>query len=284
LILCEKPMAAPEDPETCRWMVAAVQASRAIVLYDFPELFDDLTRRIEQFLTGWKRFRITGIEVTRSKDREDPANPRNYKRMVPIQYQESVHCLAFVLHVLGLTAGDWSTVFDSGVSVAAQAAPYAAPNPAEYPYVVDGACRFAMRLGGVSVTGNTNFKSGAAWTKRRVITGSGDERPFRIEAEYLEGHKRLLINGVDQQCDPRADSYRQVLETANMWRAACRRDELLSGRFPHPAFARWTYQLSSVLWRSSRDRREIRLRSLADLLEFDARFREEVPRLPRYSP
>ena len=282
LILCEKPMATPDNPETCRWMVDATQDLAAVVLYDFPELFDGITRRIEQFLGSFKSVRIQEIHVTRSKDREDPTNRRNYKRMVPIQYQESVHCLAFVLHVLGRLRGDLSAVFDSGLAVRAQAEPYAAPNPDDYPYVVDGRCRYTLSLGPVSVTGHTDFKSGAAWTKRRVITGTADGKPFRIEAEYLEGHKRLVINGVDQGCDPLADSYRQVLVTGNHWRQTVEPRALMSGVFPNPEFARLTYQLSSVLWRSSTDDTEIRLPSMSDLIAFDAHFRDELPRLPRY--
>ncbi len=282
LMLCEKPMATPDNPETCGSMVDAAQDLKAIVLYDFPELFDEITRRIEDFLGSFGHVRVTEIQVTRSKDREDLTNPRNYKRMVPIQYQESVHCLAFVLHLLGKLRGDLASVFESGLSVRAQAEPYIAPNPEDYPHVVDGRCRFELTLGQISVVGHTDFKSGATWTKRRVLAGTADGKPFRIEAEYLEGHKRLIINGVDQGCDPAADSYRQVLVTGSRWQRSEDPRTLMTGVFPNPAFARLTYQLSSVLWRSSIDGVEIRLPSVSDLIAFDARFRAQLPNLPRY--
>ena len=75
-ILNEKPMAEPGHPQRCRRVVAAVDASRAVMLYDFPELFDPLTARILDFLGGFRDLRIAGISVQRSKDREDPGNPR----------------------------------------------------------------------------------------------------------------------------------------------------------------------------------------------------------------
>nr|MCU0876146.1 hypothetical protein [Pirellulaceae bacterium] len=104
-ILNEKPMAAPDSPEECSQIVAAVHDSRALMLYDFPELYDPLTERILDHLRCYRDVRITDISMCRSKDREAPDNPRNYKRMVPIQYQESVHCLAYVLFVLARLPG-----------------------------------------------------------------------------------------------------------------------------------------------------------------------------------
>src|SRR5262249_17234630 len=136
LILNEKPMAEPGRPEQCRQIVAAVAASRAVMLYDFPELFDPLTDRILADLGTFRSVRLTEFLVQRSKDREDPANPRNFKRMVPIQYQESVHCLAFVLYVLATTKGSVPNVLDEGLRIAGRSDPYEPPNPEAYPHVV----------------------------------------------------------------------------------------------------------------------------------------------------
>ena len=93
------------------------------MLYDFPELYDPLTARILDHLAGFEDVRLTGFFVQRSKDREDPANPRNYKRMVPIQYQESVHCLAFVLHVLAAVRGGVAAALADGVRLEAAPTP-----------------------------------------------------------------------------------------------------------------------------------------------------------------
>jgi predicted dehydrogenase len=281
-ILNEKPMAAPDSPEECSQIVAAVQHSRALMLYDFPELYDPLTERILDHLHSYRDVRITNISMCRSKDREAPDNPRNYKRMVPIQYQESVHCLAYVLFVLARLPGSLAAVFDGGMSLRAESEPYAPPNPEMYPHVVDGRCNFQVSLGGVQIEGRTDFKAGAEFTKRRVLRGSGNGQPFCIEADYLEGRKRLSINGIEQAVDPRANSYESVLQTFTRWRSQLAREALMEGIYPNPAFARITYQLSSALWRAGRSRARLRFANLDALLGFDAGFRETLPEMPRY--
>jgi hypothetical protein len=272
LILVEKPMDLPEHPEVCRQIIEAVEGSRAIVLYDFPELYDPLTARILDYLAGFEDVRLTEFFVRRSKDREDPANPRNYKRMVPIQYQESVHCLAFVLHILSTVRGSIAAAMAGGVRLEGRSDPYEPPNPDAYPYVVDGRCRFRASLGGVRVEGLTDFKRGAEWAKRRVIRGIGDGRPFEVEVSYLEGRKSLRIDGIDQPCDPSANSYEHVLATTTRWSRQVGRPRLMEGLFPNPRFTRVTYQLSAALWRSSRDRSELRFDSAGDLESWDPDF------------
>jgi predicted dehydrogenase len=281
-ILNEKPMAAPDSPEECSQIVAAVRRSRALMLYDFPELYDPLTERILDHLRSYRDLRITDISMCRSKDREAPDNSRNYKRMVPIQYQESVHCLAYVLFVLARLRGSLAEVFDGGVSLRAESEPYTPPNPEIYSYVVDGRCGYQFSLGTVQVKGRTDFQAGAEFTKRRVLRGNGNGRPFCIEANYLEGRKRLSINGVEQAVDPHANSYESVLQAFTRWRRESSREELMEGIYPNPAFARITYQLSSALWRASRDRFGLRLANLDALLGFDAGFRESLAAMPRY--
>jgi hypothetical protein len=56
----------------------------------------------------------------------------------------------------------------------------------------------------------------------------------------------------------------------------------MTGVYPNPAFAQYTYQLSSVLWRASRDGEEIVLPDADSLRSFKARFAEEVPRFSHY--
>ncbi|MFO0810745.1 MAG: hypothetical protein U0746_19115 [Gemmataceae bacterium] len=272
LILNEKPMAAPDRPHECADVESAVVGSRATVLYDFPELYDDLTARILDHLGRFRTVEIREAFVTRSKDREDPANPRNAKRMVTIQYQESVHCLAFVLHVLGRLHGSVRRVLEGGVMVTAEAERYAPPNPEAYPHPVDGRCQFALDLGGVRVGGDTNFKRGAPMSKRRELRGLADGVPFEIIVDYLEGKKWLSIDGVPQAVDAGASSYEQVLRTADRWHGAA---DLATGVYPTPHFARWTYQLSAALWRSSHDRAPLHFASADDLLAFDAGYRPD---------
>ena len=284
LILNEKPMASPERPEQCDQIIRAVDASAAVMVYDFPELFDPLTEAITGHLARYERVEIRRLYVQRSKDREARENPRNYKRMVPIQFQESVHCLAFALYLLGRHQGSVESLFDGGVVVDAQADPYDPPNPEAYPYVVDGRCHYRLRLGRVDVEGLTDFKRNAAFSKRRVIEGMADGRPFLIEADYLEGGKRLAIDGKDQGWDAASNSYEQVIRTLARWYQEDGADRLRKGVYPNPRFARLTYQLSAMLWKSSHDRRSMEAASLGDLLNFDAGFAAAVPRLPRYAP
>jgi predicted dehydrogenase len=271
LVLNEKPMALPGRPGDCRRIVEAVDASPALVLYDFPELFDPLTARLLDHLAGFREVRLTEFQVQRSKDREDPALPRNYKRMVPIQYQETVHCLAFVLYVLAAVKGGVPAALAEGLGVAGESDPYAPPNPEAYPRPVDGRCRFVATVGGARVEGLTDFKRGAPWAKRRVVRGVGDGAPFEVEVSYLEGRKSFRIDGVDRPCDPKADSYESVLATAALWARRFGRAELMGGLFPNPRFTFAAYQLSAALWRSCRDRAEVGFGSAADLEAYDAR-------------
>ena len=268
LILNEKPMALPETPEACRRILDSVDRSQAVMLYDFPELFDPLTRKIIAHLRRFDDVRITSMYVQRSKDREDPEIPRNHKRMVSIQFQESVHCVAFVVNLLARLRGGLDGVFADGLSVTARAEPYVPPNPRAYPHAVDGRCRYTLRLGEVTVEGLTDFKRGAEPTKRRVIKGVADGRPFTIEADYQEGAKQFVIDGVRQDHDPSTDSYVEVLRTLAKWRERVSPSELMHGLYPNPSFARLTYQLSGVLWRAGYDRGDIRLGSRAELESF----------------
>jgi hypothetical protein len=276
-ILNEKPMAAPEDPARCTQVTEAVDRGGALMLFDFPELFDPLTERAIDYLRQFRDVRFSEFRVRRSKDREAADKPRNYKRMVPIQYQESVHCLAFVLYLLARLRGSVQSVLDRGLSVRAVSEPYRPPNPEIYPYQLDGRCQYQLTLGPITVDGLTDFKAGSAAVKERILAGTADGRPFRLELNFQEGQKWLRIDGEEQGVDPAADSYDHVLRQFHRWQQSVSRKELMSGVYPNPRFARVTYQLSSVLWRASYDRQPLRLASLSELLAFEAGFREAIP-------
>ena len=282
-ILNEKPMLAPDESGKGPSLLETVDRSQAVMLYDFPELFDPLTRRVTGYLATFQHVELSSIVVERSKDREDPALPRNFKRMVPIQFQESVHCLAYVLYLLGTLSGSLDEALAAGLAVSASSEPYAPPNPKAYDCVVDGRCEFQLALGPVTVAGVTDFKRGARWTKRRVLRGRGDGRPFIIEADYLEGQKQLRINGVDQGWDAGACSYEGVLTTGSHWRATLPRAALLHGVYPNPSMAWLAYQLSGTLWRASHEGRRIELDGLPELQAFDSGYRAALPHLPRYT-
>lgn len=280
-ILDEKPMASPERPGDCARIAKAAEESGAVLLYDFPELFDPLTERILDHLSSLPDARITSMFLQRSKDREARGNPRNLKKMVPIEFQETIHSLAFAAYLLGRLRGGLEAVFADGVAAEADSEPYDPPNPEAYAYAVDGRCDYAMRLGGAEIEGHTNFKRGAELTKRRIVEGVAAGRSFCIEVDYLEGRKYLKIDGVDQACDAGASSYESVLVTYGRWLAAAGREELLRGVYPGGRFAWIAYQLSSLLWRSAHERRGISLDSLEDLMTFDAGFAAAVKSAPR---
>lgn len=282
LILNEKPMTSPEAPDECEALVQRVTESGAILLFDFPELFDPITERIFAYLESFETYTINEVRIQRSKDREDRSNPRNLKMMVPIQFQESVHCLAFLLNLLAQQAGSVEDALQSGLTLHASSDPYNPPNPEDYPYVVDGQCDFDMRIGETAVIGHTDFKRGALFRKERIIRGSGDGNPFEIIVDYLEEAKYLTINGEDQRCAPWGNSYTAVLEGIERIRQEATQEELMSGVYPNPHFARHTFQLSSALWRASRDGEELIFPNAESLLSFDARFAEDMDHFPRY--
>lgn len=281
LVLCEKPMAEPEHPEHCAETCAAVERSSAVVLYDFPELYDPMFWRIMQFLRSFKRVQIDSIHLSRCKDREDPRIPRNYKRMVPIQYQETVHCFAFALFLLAQFSESFEEVLSQGFEIQGYANEYCPPNPQDYPYAVDGMCNYEGRIGQTTLEGRTDFLSGACWEKQRVIRGVADGQRFAITADFLEGMKKLWIEGVLQPPLQQTNSYEEVLKTCTRWYRDVPALTLKNGCYPNASLARLAYQLSSVLWRACRHGRRTVLPSLDDVLGYDARFSEAIPTFPR---
>jgi hypothetical protein len=281
-ILNEKPMVSPENPDEAPALVDSVDRSRAVMLYDFPELFDPLTHQIVAHLGRFNQFELDSMVMERSKDREDPAIARNYKRMLPIQFQESVHCLAFLIYLLATLRGGLEAILPTRISVSAKSDRYCPPNPELYPYVVDGRCDYRLNLGQLTVDGVTNFKRGAAWSKRRILRGRADGQPIVVEADYLEGSKHLRINGVDQGWDAKSSSYEAILSTLDQWRTAMPAVTLLRGVYPNPRLALLAFQLSGVLWKSSYEQRPIEVADLATLKEFDSGFRSARRTLPRY--
>lgn len=280
-ILMEKPMATPEDPQMCDRVIQQVEQSQAVVLYNFPELFDPITWEIIRFLKQHQTVQIRRIHVVRSKDRESDT-PRNRKRMVTIQYQESVHCLAFACFLIAAVEDFYSAALLHGVRIWGESRPYNPPNPEDYAHVVDGYCQYVMDCGPVAVMGVTDFSHRAPCMKYRRIEGSADGQSFCIEADYAEGCKSLRINGVDRTAGLAGCSYRAVLASYAGWLADYSRDSLLSEVFPHPSFARMVYQLSSMLWLSCYERCSVSASDLRQVLAFNAGYAAAEPTFELY--
>jgi predicted dehydrogenase len=274
MVLNEKPMAAPDFPEECAELAQLVDDAGMSMFFDFPELFDPMTLRVRAFLNSFDEVHIDEMRMTRSKDREDPANPRNYKIMVPIQYQETVHCLAWVFTCLAEARGGLDRVWDGGLSVEGTSAPYHPPNPNAYPHTVDGRFEGSVRFGDSTVRLVTDFTTGAPRTKRRTVRGVGDGKPFVIEAEYLEGHKFLAIDGRDIGFAQDANVYQSVIRQAWQWFLHPGSDD--AALHPTPAFAHRTYLLSAMLWDACHFDGPHSVNGLASFLNYKPRFRAPV--------
>ncbi len=280
-ILNEKPMAEPDKPEHCKWIRQQVAQNEAWLAYDFPELFDPMTARIVDFLRGHRTVQIEEVHLFRSKDRENPNNPRNYKIMVPIQYQETVHCIAFLLTLLGAHSGQLAPVFSKGICAQGQAEIYCPPNPDAYAEPVDGKLEGVLELAGTTAHLHTNFKSGAELTKRRIIRGRADGRPFCIDADYLEGHKYLIIDGAYQAVSPTESSYENVIRQLWSWRQSFSLETWRSGLYPNTNFSEYTYRLSALLWDACREQAPLRIEDASAFRGYMpgfARHREHISR------
>jgi predicted dehydrogenase len=270
LVLCEKPMVDPESPEKGPQLINTLRVKGLHVLYDYLELFDPITRRILDYLGQFQSVSLSHAEMHRSKDRENPDNPRNYKTMVPIQYQETVHCIAWLLNLLGHIEGGLERVWKKGVVVSGNSEVYHPPNPAAYSHEVDGRVDGRMRLGDLDAHIDTNFKSGAALTKRRVLKGVGDGKPFVIEAEYLEGKKFLRINGKDLEMHSNDSTCGHVIRRGWAWHALLTdQDYTSSTQYPTSLFAWYTYLLSSMLWDSCQDAKPVTIDDKHALLYYN---------------
>jgi len=281
-VLCEKPVARPEEPSECEDVPDISREPGLFLFYDFPELFDPQTRRIHEFLDSFREVTIDEVWMQRSKDREDPANPRNYKVMVPIQYQESVHCIAFTLDLLARYSRGASP-WEGEVRACGTSRPYDPPNPEHYPHVVDGICSGELTFGSTTVHLDTNFKRGAPFTKQRRILGRGDGKPFEITAEYLEGHKWLCINGIQQPGAENSNSYACVLRQLWEWRIRKSQEELNDGIFPNARLAHDAYLVSALLWNACRLERTVAACSLDEARSLATLYRRELDSLPRYA-
>ena len=211
-------MAHPAHPAECRRLCEAARNSKATVLFDFVEVFNPhsfLIRDMLRRLAGYRDFRITQIRCERSKDREDPRNPRNRKVIVPIQYQETAHCLAMLLFVTDRSAS-FAEAFPQGMTVAASAAPYDPPNPEDYRYgVVDGKVTGEIRAGDMTVRICTDFKRrGGVPFKCFSIEGVANRRAFRIESVFDGTREKVLLNGKVVATAGRANRHQNIIRQA----------------------------------------------------------------------
>jgi len=216
----EKPMVHPENPEEAQAIFDALEGSEATLIYDFLEMFNPRTKRIVELLKGMGDVKFNYISFTRGKNRENLWNPRNKSVMLPIQYQETVHCMAYLVnlfaHQRGIDDINFETVFPKGIRVRAESRRYDAPNPEMYAYAVDGYCKGTIDTEECCVDFLTSFKRGAEKTKRKRIFGHNDNCSINIQVDNQLGNEYLTINGTEQSVDGEQDQYKNAI--SGSWR------------------------------------------------------------------
>ena len=188
-------------------------------------------------------------------------NPRNRKVIVPIQYQETAHCLALLLIVINRSSS-FEEVFPDGIVVAASSVPYNPPNPEDYRFgLVDGKVSGEILVDGMTIGIHTDFKrKGARPFKRFRIEGLANHREFVIEAIYDGTGERIVFNGKAKS--PCATASRHLDIVRQSWRWHCGPSTNLQ---PDVDFAWLVFGLSAALWMSCHEGREIRVKSEEDL-------------------
>ena len=197
---------------------------------------------------------------------------------MPVQYQETAHCLARLLFVTDRPAS-FAEAFPQGIAVAASSAPYDPPNPEDYRYgVVDGKVSGEIRAGGMTVSLCTDFKRrGGSPHKRFSIEGVAGRRAFHIEFVSDGSCERLLFNG--KAVPPGGAESRRPDIIRQSWR--WHRQQATAGR-PDADFAWLVFGLSSALWASCHEGHELRIGSEADLREAMQRYPDSVAKQSRY--
>jgi predicted dehydrogenase len=276
----EKPMAHPAHPGECSRLRTAARASHGTVLFDFVEVFNPRAFQIRATLTQLQKhsdFRLVRIDCERSKDREDTRNLRNRKIMVPIQYQESAHCLALLLFVLGRSSL-FEEAFPHGMTVAALSAPYDPPNPEDYRYgVVDGKVAGELRADGLAISIDTDFKRRATGPfKRFRIEGFAGGRDFQIESIYDGLGERIVLDGEALAPWGTASRHQDIVRQSWCWH--CTPPPLR----PDADFAWLVFGLSAALWTSCHEGREIRIECEDDLRRAMRCYPDSLAKRARY--
>jgi hypothetical protein len=281
-ITVEKPMTHPAYPdESCRVRAAARQ-SNASLLFDFVEAFSQSSLLLCCILRQLERdagFRIRRIHCERGKDREDARNPRNYKVIVPIQYQETAHCLALALLALG-GRSSFARTFPKGISVTALSAPYEPPNPEAYFFgPVDGKVVANIAADGLNILLETDFKRRhSAPFKRFAVTGDADGRSITIEAVFDGCSEKVIVDGRMLAATTSRGRHQEII--LNAWRHHSGRagDEVR----PDAEFAWLVFGLSAALWTSCQQGQVLHVKTEDDLREVMQHYPRRLARLARY--
>lgn len=264
----EKPIVHPSNPILGYQMKQTINSSGASVLFDFVEAFNPRTFQYANWLSekmSYSDFQITGIYSERSKDREDRSNPRNYKVIVPIQYQETCHCLAFILYILN-KGQRFEDNFPQGLTVQGYSELYDPPNPQDYTFSpVDGKVNGVLQAGRMRIELYTNFKIRGAKAYKRIITaGIADGKPFTIEAIYDGKQEVIKANGEVLPDIEFHNRFKNII--LNSW-ILHQKEKTCYSIKPDVNFSWLVFGLSSALWKSCSENKTLHFESEEKLME-----------------
>ena len=279
----EKPMAHPSQPEECFKLMNAVKNSSSSVYFNFVELFNPLTFEILSILDNFKQFddfKITRIYSEICKNREDKTIYRNRKIIVPIQYQESCHCLAWIIFILN-RGSFFENVFPKGIEVKAVSEIYDPPNPEDYTFgVVDGKIVAKLFVEDLLIEIYNDFKRKdlKSPSKLLLVEYTAKNQHFRLELKYNGVNEYLLLNG--EQIEKNFEQNRHKNTIVKSW--YYHQQPTISKIKPDVDLAWLVFGLSATLWKSCFENRTVEIRSEADLIDAVSCYPNNLARLPKY--
>jgi len=275
-ILCEKPMSTANKPGLCERLIRQAEEYNPSLLYNYILIPHKITGMINDFLSQYSHVDIHNFEASFQKNRESRLKRRNRSVMETIEIQEAVHPIALFLYLMANVSHQqvsFPNLFPEGVKVRAKSKFYDAPNQLEYRYKVNGyvgggiltlstpPTRVALRVNFKRFDGNKPTLP----EKIIRIRGTGDGKPFSIEANYQSDAEYLVIGGIKQelgQISPYEDVWIRAFQDFHDMRKGTRR--ILAD----PSFSWLAYQLGMAMWFSSHSETELLVSDSAALSRY----------------
>ncbi|NEO55960.1 MAG: hypothetical protein F6K54_24565 [Okeania sp. SIO3B5] len=264
----EKPVCHPAYPQEALKLIEAVKNSASTVYFNFVEVFNPRTFKIIEILDDFRQyndFKLNYIYSERAKNREYKDNERNYKVIVPIQYQETCHCLAMALYIL--TPGYcFKNLFRNGIKVKAFSEKYNPPNPQDYKYgEVDGKVIGQIRMDNLLIEIYNDFKRKdlSRPLKKFLIQGVANNQPFVIKQVYDGFQEYLLLN--DHLVEEKEEQNRHKNTITYSW--YLHQKSTLFRLKPDVEFAWLVFRLSATIWQSCFENRTVEIKTEKDMIE-----------------
>ena len=255
-------MAEPGRPERCRQIVAAVDASRAIMLYDFPELFDPLTARILDYLAGFRDLRLAGVLRPAVEGPRGPGQPAQLQAdgPHPVPGDGPLPGLR-PLRPGGGAGGRGRCPGRRRPRGRASPTPTRRRTRRPIPTPSTAGAGTGRRFGGVRGRGADRLQAAMPRGPSGASSGASATAP---RSRSTSPTSKAGSTSASTASISRATRRPTPTSTSSPRRSAgpgeVDRDRLMDGLYPNPRFTQVTYQLSGALWRSCRDREEVGLR------------------------